>query len=167
MVLSCGLQAQEHQTNSTLRTADAKLFLALKTSDLDMLKTAIAEGANPRLCGSNGSAPLLKIIAGRAEPLSQAERECFAYLVQQGADLDPRDADGRTPLIHAARARDLATVRLLVETGDVHVRARDRFHLTALLYASKARHREIVQYLASNGDLQSPTVREQKERGRR
>ena len=74
-------------------------------------------------------------------------------------------ADGRTPLVYAARLGDLATIKVLVE-GGCYVKIPDRFHRTALLYAVDNNRRDIVAYLASNGDLQSLTYSARKAMGR-
>jgi ankyrin repeat protein len=147
--------------------ADAKLLLAIRRADLKLLKTAIAEGANPNIRGTSGLTPMLQLMHVAKGPLSKAQYDCFAFLLSHGANPGATDADRRPPLIQAARAGDLKTVRLLVEVGQVYVKARDRFHKTALLYAAEARRRDIVDYLASNGDLQSRTVRERREHHRR
>ncbi len=156
-----------HSAAPVLRATDAKLLLAVRRADLKRLKAAIAEGANPNARGTNGLTPMLQLIHLAKGPLSKAQYDCFAFLLSHGANPGATDANGRPPLIQAARAGDLKTVRLLVEVGEVYVKARDRFHKTALLYAAAAHRRDIVDYLASNGDLQSPTVRERREHGKR
>ncbi len=145
------------------RAADAKLLLAIRRADLKLLKAAIAEGANPNIRATNGLTPMLQLIHLAKGPLSKPQYDCFAFLLRHGENPGATDADRRPPLIQAARAGDLKTVRLLVEVGEVYVKARDRFHKTALLYAAEAHRRDIVDYLASNGDLQSRSVRERRE----
>lgn len=155
-----------HSSPSQMLAADEKLLQAVEHADLGLLKAAIGEGANPNCAGTNGLTPLV-LLTGATGPLSQAQYDCVAFLLAHGANTEAKDRNGRPPLIRAARAGDLRTVQLLVETGNAYVRTRDRFNMTALLYAAQAHRRDIVDYLASNGDIQSPSVRERKERGRR
>ncbi len=49
--------------------------------------------------------------------------EVIARLLAEGADIDARDADGRTPVMAATVARQTAAVRLLIDAGaDVDIR---------------------------------------------
>lgn len=163
-LIGAELKAAPAGTNAP---ADSLLAQGLKTADTNLVNFAITQGANVNAPATNAIPPVLQLLSGRTSPLSPEERHCLALLIEHGANPDVLDRDGRNPLIHAARAGDLETVKLLVETGNVYVRTRDRFHTTALLYAARAHNRPIVLYLASNGDIQSPTVRERRERGRR
>jgi uncharacterized protein len=136
------------------READTRLLQAAQQGDLALVKTAIAEGANVNYRSTNGLSPLLQTLSGASAPMDSSRRECLAFLLERGAQIDTRDNDRRTALIYAARAGDLETVRLLVEAS-AFLKIRDRFNKTALLYAAEGHHRDIVAYLAVNGDLQS------------
>jgi ankyrin repeat protein len=85
------------------------------------------------------------MVSGTVKPLDPKRRECIAFLLERGADVDAKDRYGRTALIYATRAGDIETVRLLVEAG-AYILERDRFHKNALLYAADG-HREILSYL--------------------
>lgn len=68
--------------------------------------------------------------------IADRDTDRVSQLLAAGADVDARDEDGATPLMHAAHAGDLALVRLLLAAGaDVH--ATDRNAWTAL---AKAMH---------------------------
>ena len=143
--------------------ADTRLLQAAQQGNLSLVKAAIAAGANVNCRSTNGLSPLLQTLSGAAAPIAPSRRECLAFLLERGAQVDARDSDGRSALIYATRAGDLETVQLLVE-ADAFVKFRDRFHKTALFYAAEGHHRDIVAYLAVNGDLQSNTYAEKKAR---
>lgn len=110
------------------------------------MKAAIAEGANVNGRGANGLTPLLQTLSGATAPIAASRRQCLAFLLERGAEVDAKDSDGRTTLIYATRAGDLETVRLLATAG-AFIIMRDRFHKTAQLYAAEDSHREILIYL--------------------
>lgn len=139
---------------------------ALAAGDVSGLRAAFERGADVNSASTNGLPPILELLKDRTVPLSKDQIQCLALLIERGADLAVTDSDRRTPLIHAARAGDIEAVRMITEAG-VYVRSRDRFWKTALLNAAAAGHRDVVLYLASNGDIQSPSIRERRERGRR
>lgn len=118
------------------------------------MKAGIAEGANVNCRGTNGLTPLLQTIFGATSPLEAGRRQCVAFLLERGAEVDAKDSDGRTALIYATRAGDLQTVQLLVE-GGTFIKRRDRFHKTALLYAAEGGHREILIHLGQTLKVQN------------
>jgi ankyrin repeat protein len=143
--------------------ADTRLLQAAQQGNLLLVKAAIAAGADVNCRGTNGLSPLVQTLADAAAPIAPSRRECLAFLLQHGAQVEALDNDGRSALIYAARAGDLETVQLLVE-ANASVKTRDRLHKTALFYAAEGHHRNIVAYLAVNGDLQSSTYAEKKAR---
>ena len=122
------------------------LLQAARQGDLLLVKTSIAEGANVNCRGTNGLTPLLQTVSGATAPFEAGRRQCVAFLLEHGAEVDAKDSDGRTALIHATRAGDLETVRLLAKSG-AFIKRRDGFHKTAQLYAAEGGHREILMYL--------------------
>ena len=72
------------------------------------------------------------------------------FLAAHGADLDARNAMGRTPLISAASARDSATVKLLLELG-ANANTRDGTGLTPLMEAAYRDHVPSVEELLRHG----------------
>ncbi len=141
--------------------ANQKLLQAAQQGNLPLLQAAIGEGADVNCRGTNGLPPLLDLFRTATGPLDSARRQCVASLLQHRALVDPKDSDGRTPLIQAARLGDLDTIRLLVE-AEAYVMTRDRFHKSALFYAVEAQRRDIVLYLATHGDLVSLSVKEKR-----
>jgi len=150
----CGKEGEQLAPKQAVEGPDKKLLQAAQEGNLELLQAAIVEGAKVNCRGTNDLTPLLQIFNRATSPLDLVRRQCVSALLEHGAAVDERDADKRTPLIHASRLGDLPTVRLLVEAGSC-VKLLDRFHRTALLYAADGHHRDIVAYLAANGDLQT------------
>lgn len=66
---------------------------------------------------------------------------------------EARDSDGRTALLLATRANDIASARRLIEAG-ADVNAKDSIHDTPYLYAGAEGHLEILRLcLAAGADL--------------
>ncbi|KAG8411883.1 hypothetical protein J3458_015178 [Metarhizium acridum] len=94
-------------------------------------------------------ASALHIISGR----------CFLGLLrvivqgasQTGTEIDMQDADGRTPLMWAARYGQEAMARLLLEKG-AHIDARCRtYGETSLIWAARKGHGAVVELLLEEG----------------
>jgi len=147
-----GWGAQPLTPSLPAQVAIGKLLPAAQQGDLLLVKAAIGEGANVNSRGTNGLTPLLQTISAATAPFEAGRRQCVAFLLESGAEVDARDRDGRTALIYATRAGDLETVRLLVEAG-AYIAMRDRLHKTALLYAAEG-HREILVYLGNTLKVQ-------------
>ena len=122
--------------------------------DAVAVRNAIGEGADVKAVSTNSLTPLLEVYHGATAPLTEAQRQAVAILLENKADTGAADHDGRTAIIFAARLGDLESIRQLVEAG-AYVKARDSFHKTALLYAVDMKRRDIAEYLAVSGDLQS------------
>ena len=71
-------------------------------------------------------------------------------LIAGGSDPEAVDADGGTPLMHAAKIGQVAAARLLLDRN-VNPNIRDTKGMTALLVASAMRHLEMVRLLLSRG----------------
>ncbi|UFM64967.1 ankyrin repeat domain-containing protein [Paracoccus sp. MA] len=91
--------------------------------------------------------------------LFRAAAEGDAALIREflarGAPVDPRDAEGRTPLLVATHANRVEAARALIEAG-ADVNARDAIHDSPYLYAGARGHLEILELtLAHGADLSS------------
>lgn len=69
----------------------------------------------------------------------------------QRANLDSRDGEGRTPLMHAAYMGDENVVQHLLERDKVDMKARNNHGETALMYAARAGHLKVLQMPVSPG----------------
>jgi ankyrin repeat protein len=148
LTLACAAQGGEKLSSpQAQREADVRLLQAAEQGSVSLVQTALAEGANVNCRGTNGRSPLLQVLSGASAPVDASRRQCVAVLLDRGAEVNTKDSDGRTALICATRAGDLATARMLVGAG-AFIPARDRFHKTALLYAADG-HREILLYLGN------------------
>lgn len=122
------------------------LLKASQSGDLQLMKAIVTKGGDVNDRGTNGLTPLLQTISSTTIPFEDQRRQCVAFLLERGAEVDLRDSDGRTALIYATRCGDLETVQLLVNAG-AFIKMRDGFHKTAQLYAAEGGHREILIYL--------------------
>ena len=72
------------------------------------------------------------------------------FLVEDGADVHIRDADGWTALMKAANGGHLEVVKLLVARG-AEVNARNNAGWTALMKAAMEGHLALVKFLVAHG----------------
>ena len=83
-----------------------------------------------------------------------------SMLLDLGADIDARDSDGMTPLLHAAaEARDAKTIRHLLQAG-ADINLRDAKGMSALLHA--AYNSSMLPLIAAMSSSGRPTSRRQK-----
>jgi ankyrin repeat protein len=80
----------------------------------------------------------------------QGDREKIKQQLAQSADLEARNATGRTPLALAALKADYETVKLLLEKG-ANVEAKDDAGLTPLMWAAFGGNPRIVRALLDKG----------------
>ncbi|MCK4292302.1 MAG: ankyrin repeat domain-containing protein, partial [Planctomycetes bacterium] len=113
------------------------LDMAEKRGDTQIVEILQKHGAK------KGSSSLLgAVISGDIEQVK--------LLISQGADIDAKDEDGRTPLHTAAKAGHLDIVKLLISKGaDVNVRSTEE--LTPLHAAARAGHLDMAKLLISEG----------------
>jgi ankyrin repeat protein len=109
---------------------------------------ATAFGARSALTQSAPGAALLQAVA-RGD-LAEVER-----LLRAGAPVDPRDAQGRTPLLLATHGNHVAVARALIAAG-ADVNAKDSIQDSPFLYAGAEGRTEILKLtLAAGADLKS------------
>ena len=88
--------------------------------------------------------------------VSRGSLEIIPFLLQHGADVNRKDSDGRTPLIHAAWAAKrritpagqddaLKIVQLLLSAG-ARLCDKDQWGRTAFFYVEHARGRKVIQF---------------------
>jgi uncharacterized protein len=85
-----------------------------------------------------------------ADAVMRGDREAFAELLAQGADVNGAQADGATALHWAAYRNDLDAVRRLLEAG-ADVKQPNRAGTTPLLMASVSGNAEMIRLLLGAG----------------
>jgi ankyrin repeat protein len=71
-------------------------------------------------------------------------------LLDKGADVNHKDAEGTPPLHNAVWNSDAEMVSLLIKTG-AKVKTKDQYGLTALVYAIKQQNKEIEKMIRDAG----------------
>ena len=94
---------------------DAPLHLALRYQDVEIVKMLLDAGANPDLTDKT------PVGGYRQKPLhiaiERGSTDCVRMLLARNADVDCRDAFGRTPLHYSVRCGDDEVTRMLVQRG--------------------------------------------------
>ncbi len=143
-------------------TTMTPLTKAARDCDLQAVRQLAAGSGMSEPAGGDAKASPLHMAAascGDAQALS-----IVRTLVERGAAADPRDGEGRTPLMIAAGGKP-QTALFLVEKG-ADVRARDNAGNTPLILAAAANNREIAETLVrskadvdtANGEGVTPLI---------
>ncbi|KAH0543124.1 hypothetical protein FGG08_002550 [Glutinoglossum americanum] len=77
----------------------------------------------------------------------------WLLLEREGADVDPKDNNGWTPLSWAANKGHEVVVRLLIEREGVNVDSRDNSGQTPLSWAAESGHEAVVRLLFERDDV--------------
>ena len=123
-----------------LSPADQKLLNAALTGDVELIRTALAEGA--RLEARDLRLDLTPLMLS----IYRDHRDALKVLVAQGANLNARNPRGQTPLMMLASGGQLELVDFLLQSG-AQRDARDELGNTALLWATYWGHREVITRL--------------------
>ena len=75
-------------------------------------------------------------------------------LIEDGAGVDSKDSEGRTPLSYAAKDGRETIVKLLVDRGDVVADSKDKFGRTPLLNAAQEGYERVVKLLMDVKDME-------------
>lgn len=110
------------------------LKAAMRISDGNMIRLLIKKGANINV---GGYELLLRV----------KDKENAQIFLDNGADVNGRDYDGETALIHAVERNDIECVKLLLDSG-ANINARDRDDRTAVMYAKNC---EMLKVLCDAG----------------
>ena len=103
------------------------LWEAINFNDLNGLKQAIAEGANPETQSAGGSLPI-------HSTAGQDKHHLTAYLIDSGVNINSLGSNGNTPLHTAVLNHRYNTTKYLVQQGaNIHIE--DNFTRTAYSYA--------------------------------
>lgn len=98
---------------------------------VETIEALVGAGADVNRVGKRGYTPLHEAVAG-----DWGSPTAVRVLIANGATIDARNANQKTPLMQAAKRGDTASVRLLLEAGASR-EAKDRRGKTALRYAKE------------------------------
>lgn len=88
---------------------------------------------------------------------ASASTDDLKGLLSYGANVNARNTRRNTPLMLAARAGDLGSVKFLVSQENAKIDLRGSWSCTALMFAARGSHLGIVEYLIDAGA--DPTLR--------
>ena len=87
------------------------LLLAARTCNWDIVTYLVLVGANVNIANQYGSTPLIEVSSCSNSPHS------INFLLESGADINAKTADGRTALAHAAISGEIENVKKLLLAG--------------------------------------------------
>lgn len=122
--------------------APDEVYQAIRTNDLNRLKTLVTTRADANAAGAAGETPLMSAAAA-------GSLDAMKWLVEKGADVNAQNAFGSMALVWSAT--DLAKVKFLVEHGANANAATKTGRTAAFVAAMSAPSAEIVRYLVSHG----------------
>jgi len=161
----------------TSASGDSPLTKAVKSNDVQAVRTIVKSGADVNVKSGDGSTPLLwaanngsveiarLLIASKAAvdaandfgvtPLLQASRvgdsAMVDLLLRSGASPSKAHPEGETPLMAASRSGSVPTVRLLLARG-VDVNAAEKVqNTTPVMWAAAEGHIDVVDVLIEAG----------------
>lgn len=118
---------------------------AVKTNDLERVKTHVAQGhVNDREDQHLHTPLIMACYYGYAD--------IARYLCENGADLDAQALDGSTALIYSAYYNYYEITMLLLHHG-ASVNLKDKHGHTALYYAIQHDHDDVARVLKSRGGV--------------
>ncbi len=111
--------------------------------NVNVSRLLLLAGATPHYVGGlMQNAPLLSIFA------NEGYEEMVALLIEFGANVNARNADGMTPLMFACAKGQGEVVRLLIQAG-APVNSVDSLDKSGLVYAAENGHLEIIELLVA------------------
>lgn len=113
LIVSMLVSLTAAQAFATLSKRDEDLIYQSNFGDAKVVKELLEKGANPNAV-SEDDWPAISLAAMRAD--AQAE-EIVKILVDAGADLNVRDANGETPLMNAITTNNPKLVKYMIERG--------------------------------------------------
>ena len=139
-----GQGSKRVSTNPVDADGTTALHWAVRSNDLQKVRTLLRTGANANAANNYGMTPLMLAATNGNAPIAQA-------LLAAGADPNKAASRGQTPLMTAARAGNPATVKALLDRG-ASVDAREEvLGEQALMWAAAENHAEAVKLLLSKG----------------
>lgn len=118
--------------------ADARLLAAADRGDIEVVRAALAAGANVNVRGAAGQPPLVLAAASH-------RAEVARVLVEAGGDVNQQDDRKDSAFLLAGAEGDVATLRVVAPSADPTIL--NRFGGTALIPAAERGHVEAVRFL--------------------
>jgi len=85
-------------------------------------------------------------------PAAKGDLDTLKAELDEGRDIDSRDAAGQTALMYAAETGQMEVVKYLVSNGaDVNARSKGIGRGTALIYAASSNRLVVMEYLIERG----------------
>jgi cytohesin len=158
-----------HDVNDADENGVTALMCACKSGRMELVKLLLNHGAKVNATDKTGSTPLLhacsaymmvkrlvrRFLSGKGGmQSSESQRVGFRIaklLIDKGADINARGADGITPLMMACQFGDHHIVKLLLEKG-VDIKAKDEDGDSAIQYAGGKEH--ILRLLLEHAENQ-------------
>jgi ankyrin repeat protein len=125
--------------------ADGALLAAAEAGDVEGIRSALADGADPDAKDGDGTPATMLATRGHHTAALEA-------LVEAEADVDVRDATLDNPMLFAGREGWLDILRVANEAG-ADPSVTNRFGGVALIPASERGHVEVVDYLLEQSDV--------------
>ncbi|HZW61589.1 MAG TPA: ankyrin repeat domain-containing protein [Candidatus Babeliales bacterium] len=154
-----------------VNASDELLSKAVDADDLGAVEAALQKGANINGYNAEGLTPLMHapsfemtnfLLKNKANvnmrsndedqmtALMYAGPTVIKLLLEHGADINAKDANGYTALMHAITEDDIESAHLLLEYG-ADINATDAFGFTALMWAAVGNNTEAVKLLLEKG----------------
>jgi len=123
----------------------AALVYAVDCDAPSVIDFAVKKGANPNEQANSGWRPIFNAVY-------KGKMKALAALIENGADLDSRDADENTPLILVLKTpgNNGEIAKYLIEKG-ADVNARDAMGFTPLMIAARSGKNAAVKQLIEKG----------------
>lgn len=142
--------------NEVTASGQTPLMLAAKQRDsLETIQVLLANGAVIDPKDKQGQNALMYAVSGNRDSTPDSISAAVKALIAAKADVNNVDVTGLTPLMLAAKTRDLTTIQLLLNAGArTSINAKDKTGQAALLYATADYYGsapEIVKTLVAAG----------------
>jgi ankyrin repeat protein len=124
---------------------DERLLAATAVGDLDGIRRALADGADPDARDAGGT-PAVMVATIARQP------DALRLLLDAEADVDAQDASLDNPFLYAGREGQLDILRLANEAG-ADPSITNRYGGVAVIPAAEQGHVEIVRYLLTETDV--------------
>ncbi|CAK42627.1 uncharacterized protein An15g06750 [Aspergillus niger] len=152
-LLSRGVDADSQDRNGWTALLVAIALDRKETGDEALVKQILESGGYPEAHSFHVMSPVTR-------PTRRGYEGIVRLLLQYKANPDAANRQGWTPLMAAAAAGRGSTVRLLLDTGRVNPKRRDKYGRDAALHARRHGHNQIALLLSRQMDETNMTINE-------